>query len=175
MVYVGSASFEDTFIREVVEWVERHPETVTLHVAGNNVSSDVWEWLESRRAPNITYDRGGFPYGALPELLGRFDVGLILYKGNTANFVHNVPNKAIEYLACGLNVWYPIQMDGMEAFHRDHSSLSLRQIDFERLGDVTAAGVVARDTAAGTEFPFTAEAALAPMIAELENVRRQRR
>lgn len=174
MVYIGSASFEDTFIREAAEWVGRHPETASLHVAGNNVSSDVWEWLESMHAPNITFDRKGYAYEALPELLGMFDVGLILYKGNTANFVHNVPNKAVEYLACGLNVWYPIQMQGMAAFHNDNSSLSLRQIDFDRLADMVAGEVADGQTADGSDFPFTAEAALAPLIAELEKLRPQR-
>ncbi len=171
LVYAGSASFDDTFIREAAEWVAGHPGTMSLHVAGNNVSRDVWDWLESLKLPNITTDRAGFDYDALPGLLRHFDVGLIIYKGNTLNFVHNVPNKAIEYLACGLNVWYPIQMEGMRLFRRRFPAEALTEVDFQKLPLLPPTPTVA---GIHDPFPFTAEAALAPLMAELERIERTR-
>jgi len=166
LIYIGSASFEDTFIREAAEWVAHNPGTASLHVAGNNIQPDVWRWLAELGAPNVTSDSSGFEYDELPELLRQFDVGLVLYKGNTANFVHNVPNKAIEYLACGLNVWYPIQMIGMSDFGTQFPAMPEKAFDFGSLPLLAGERLVA-PAGLGDAFPFTAEAALAPMIGEI--------
>jgi hypothetical protein len=170
-IYVGSASFEDAFIREAVEWAAAHPEAVSLHVTGDNVASNVWDWIESLAAANVTVERRGVQYDRLPELLAQFDVGLVLYKGNTLNFVHNVPNKAMEYLACGLEVWYPSEMQGMRDFRALHPELRLVERDFRRLPSQVQR--VDRQRAAG--FPFTCESALAPLIAAIEEAVEERR
>jgi hypothetical protein len=166
LVYVGAASFEDTFIREAAEWVRRHPDVLSLHVTGDNVAADVWEWLESLDAANITTDRKGVDYRLLPSLLSGFDAGLVLYKGNTLNFVHNVPNKATEYLACGLETWYPAEMEGMRAFHESHDDLPMRQLDFRALPSEPPR---ARRRPV-TSFELTCESALEPLIAEINRV-----
>lgn len=170
MVYVGSASFEDTFIREAVMWVIRHPDRASLHVSGNNVRADVWNWIESLGGPNVSIDRSGCDHADLPSLLTQFDVGLVLYKGNTLNFVHNVTNKAIEYLACGLEVWYPPQMTGISRFHETFPAERFREVDFSDpsfpLPNVSPSPPIR------TDFPFTAEAALAPLFAELDKLER---
>jgi hypothetical protein len=135
LIYVGSLSFEDTFIREVCEWVVAHSGEVSLHLCGHNVRPDVWRWIESLEADCISTDPAGCAYDALPELLTQFDVALVLYKGNTLNFIHNVPNKVVEALACGLEVWYPPEMEGMIGFQRDFPELPLRLLDFRRIAN----------------------------------------
>lgn len=165
LVYLGSASLEDTFIDEVARWVAARPNRVSLHVVGDNVSTAVWSLLDSLDADNITTDEHGYEYDALPELLTQFDVGLILYKGNTANFVHNVPNKAIEYLACGLEVWYPPEMEGMRTFREEFPDERVREVNFRDLPAHVPRVVRAR--ARTTEFPFTAEAATRSLFREL--------
>ena len=164
LVYVGSASFEDTFMREAAQWVASNPRDLTLHVTGDNVAPAVWDWLESLNAANISTDRNGIAYSRLPELLAGFDAGLVLYKGNTLNFVHNVPNKAVEYLACGLEAWYPPEMEGMRKFHELHPELRIRQIDYRALP--APWGRVARQPVG--PFPFTCESALAALVREIE-------
>ena len=51
------------------------------------------------------------PFDDLAEVLPRYDVGLILYKGHIPNYVHNVPNKFWEYLAAGLGGIVPSMMN----------------------------------------------------------------
>jgi hypothetical protein len=162
LIYVGSASLEDTFICEIAHWVALHPAQVSLHVCGNNIRADVWEQLRSLKAGNISLDERGADYADLPGLLPAYDVGLILYKGNTLNFVYNVPNKAIEYLACGLEVWYPMEMEGMRSFQRQHPERSLREMDFKNLPAEVPRKVKAKPGAG--PFPFTCETAMAPMV-----------
>ena len=166
MIYVGSASFDDTFIREICTWVANQPEAVSLHVCGNNIRQDVWSWIHSLGAPNITTEPEGVAYEQLPVLLRRFDAGLVLYKGNTLNFVHNVPNKAIEYLACGLEVWYPRQMTGMQNFHLRHPDVRFQQVDFEKMPPMKR--LLAPTAETDREFPFTAETATEPLLVRME-------
>jgi hypothetical protein len=168
LIYVGSASFEDTFIREAVTWVASHPDRASLRVSGNNVEKEVWDWLQGLGSPNITFDPSGCDYSELPDLLTQFDVGLVLYKGNTLNFVHNVPNKTIEYLACGLDVWYPPEMQGMRRFHESFPEERLVQVDFR--DPPASMPAVAPSSGQRRDFPFTCEAAMAPLFAELEKL-----
>ena len=167
LVYVGSASFRDTFIREAVEWVARFPEAVSLHVCGHNIHADVWDWLEGQAFPNVGLERVGVDYDALPDLLSGFDAGLVLYKGNTLNFVFNVPNKAIEYLVCGLEVWYPPEMEGMRLFHGGNPGRKLREIDFKDLPDRVPAPLPGDDR----EMEWTCERAMEPLLARIERAR----
>jgi hypothetical protein len=166
MIYVGSASLADTYILEIGRWAAENATTVSLHVTGDNVAGDVWASLESLGAHNITLDPKGCDYDSLPQLLTKYDVGLVLYKGNTLNFVHNVPNKAIEYLAAGLEVWYPGEMRGMRDFHVTHPQLPLREVNFSTLPYAPPQLLI--HSGAITLFPFTAERALAPLVATIE-------
>ena len=170
LVYVGAASFEDTFIREAVEWVISNPGRVSLYVCGDNIQRNVVDWIRSVGSRDVTINEKGVAYEALASLLPQFDVGLVLYRGNTSNFVHNVPNKAIEYLACGLQVWYPRVMQGMVSFHEQYPAEDLREMEFQSLPAVPPA-VMRRSRS--IPFPFTAERAVAPLMAELGSIESQ--
>jgi hypothetical protein len=164
-LYLGSASVNDTFIAEFAEWISAHRSEATLHVVGNNISSDVWRKLRALNASNISLDESGWAYDTVAERLSDFDVGVILYRGNTQNFIYNIPNKAIEYLAGGLEVWYPPQMLGMIDFHDEFPELRLRRVDFTDLPSAVPAIDLAG--APRTSFPFAAESALRPLIAAI--------
>jgi len=168
LIYVGSASFQDTYIREIVRWVASHPDTVLLHISGYNVAQDAWEWLEKERFPNVTFDANGYEYDELPNILVDFDIGLVLYKGNTTNFVYNVPNKVFEYLACGLDVWYPKEMKGMRNMDWGGINKPL-EIDFQLLTSHHSINYPprARNAHLKPDFPFSAENALLPLLDEL--------
>lgn len=164
LVCVGSLSFEDTFIREVAEWVAARPGELSLHVCGNNVRPDVWRWLAGLAASNITCQPEGCIYQELPELLVRFDVAVVLYKGNTLNFVHIVPNKAVEALVCGLGVWYPRELVGMREFHQQFPDLPMREVDFRDPADGVLEPMASNGVSSGM---FTSEMAMEPLLESL--------
>ena len=58
-------------------------------------------------------------------------------------------------------------MEGMINFHQRHPEEDLREVDFENMPPPPD-GVMPRERT--TPFPFTAEAALTPLVAELEAV-----
>jgi hypothetical protein len=147
--------------------VAARPDQVSLHLCGHNVRPDVWEWIESLKAPHISTQPAGCDYDALPDLLTQFDVALVLYKGNTLNFVHNVPNKAIEALACGLEVWYPPEMEGMIRFHGNFPGLPLRVVDFRRMEDFLPMPLERFDI---DPTAFSAEQAGEPLLQALHGI-----
>lgn len=68
------------------------------------------------------------PYSELPNLLGQFDVGLVLYNGHSDNMRYGVPNKLIEYLRCGLHVVYHSALESVTDFVRAHQLNSVVHI-----------------------------------------------
>jgi hypothetical protein len=166
-LYLGSASLEDTFIGDAAAWVAKNPDACTLTITGNNVARSVWQYVEALNAPNITLHKNGWAYDEIPERLRDFDAGLVLYKGNTQNFIYNVPNKVIEYLAGGLEVWYPREMIATGDFARAHPGLRMSEMDFTRLPSTVP---TVRQVRVHDPFPFTAESAIAPLLAAIEEV-----
>jgi len=162
IICVGSLSFEDTYVREIVTWSAAHGREIQLHLCGYNVHQDVWEWLRKLAAPNVSFDPNGCPYAELPDLLTRFDVALVLYKGNTANFVHNIPNKVIEALACGLEVWYPQEMTTLTRFRDEHPELPLRALAYKDLPDKIPTTCIKRPVSG-----FSAESASAALLSSI--------
>ncbi|MFC1688469.1 hypothetical protein ACFL07_02265 [Pseudomonadota bacterium] len=166
LIYVGAASFEDTYIEEIVRWVAAFPEQVELHVCGYNVAPDVWDWLAKEQFSNVSYDARGYVYEELPTVLENFDIGLVLYKGNTTNFIYNVPNKVFEYLQCGLDVWYPMEMAGIRNF-RFQNPGALYELNFADLSEWSPFAYQPPDGGSVTCSSYTAENAFAPLFEAL--------
>lgn len=136
LVYVGAASIRDTFIREVVQWVQGQRDgSVSLALYINNSDSETDQLLRQAAAEcgRVLLYPGGVPYEQLPQLLCQYDVGLILYRGNTPNYVFNAPNKLFEYLTCGLDVWYPGCMLGVKPYARSDARPQVLETDFQQL------------------------------------------
>lgn len=137
LLYVGAVSLHDTFIAELVEWLRRQPDgQFSLDVFSTNCDGATRDFLHRSAAPNLRFHSEGLPYDTLPDVLPEFHVGLILYKANTTNYVYNETNKLFEYLACGLDVWYPRQMLGIKPHARTNVVPRVIELDFERLDDM---------------------------------------
>jgi len=153
LLYVGAVSLHDTFIAELVEWLRRQRDgQFSLDVYSTNCDGAARDFLNRSAGPNLRFHSEGIPYDTLPDVLPEFHVGLILYKANTTNYVYNETNKLFEYLACGLDVWYPRQMLGIKPHARTHSVPRVIELDFERLDEMPVAQFRSR---AGLPFdPF---------------------
>jgi hypothetical protein len=49
-----------------------------------------------------------------------YDIGVTIYNGHIPNYIYNVPNKILEYLACGLNVWYSSELISTQKFIEEY-------------------------------------------------------
>lgn len=166
LVYVGAASIRDTFVAEVVRWVQNQPTgAVSLDLYVNNSDVQTEQMLRQAEAvcDHLRLYSGGVPYHQLPELLRQYDVGLILYRGTTLNYVYNAPNKLFEYLACGLDVWFPGCMLGVKPYARSHVWPRILETDFQRLAELNLQVLKRRD------LPYepwqgSSEAVLQPLL-----------
>ena len=128
--------------------------------------SEVWDWLEKERFPNVSYDSSGYRYNDLPRILADFDVGLVIYKGNTTNFIYNVPNKMFEYLVCGLDVWFPKEMKGICNFF-NRTPAPILKLDFTSLDKMIPLDSSTAISETFDRTSLTAEQAFAPLLGQL--------
>ncbi len=168
LIYVGAVSFADTFIREFVEWVQASEAgSLVLTLMVNNCHKETQRWLESLDDERITVNTRGIDYSMLPTLLMQHDVGVILYRGTTPNYIYNAPNKLFEYLICGLEVWYPVVMLGVEPYRRDAVNPRVIPVDFEvpQTLDESLAGI--RRDRPNAPWQTTCDEAFRPLISRL--------
>lgn len=138
LIYIGAISLRDTYLEQLLTWFKSiHNNTVTLDLFINNIDSATENFLAQENQPGLTIHLGGVPYDQLPSILSKYDIGLILYRCNSINYVYNAPNKLFEYLSCGLNVIYPQQMLGVAPYARDECSPWVKSVDFEKLPELS--------------------------------------
>ena len=137
MIYVGALSARDTYLPEVLRWVTSMNGRITLDLYSGNVASDAKDCLQQNAGPWICHHAEPVRYPELPDLLRRYHVGLIMYRGTTKNYVHNETNKLFEYLVCGLDVLYPGVVKGIDPHRRDDVRPRVLRADFEHLDDGT--------------------------------------
>lgn len=134
LIYVGSLSLKDTWLEKLCQWLQNQQQVLlTLDVYCYNYSPETRWFLESCQSEIIRFFPEGIDYDSLPDVLPRYDVGLILYKAQTTNFQYNLPNKLFEYLRCGLEVWFPSQMLLMKKMATRTSRPRIMEVDFENL------------------------------------------
>jgi hypothetical protein len=169
LVYIGSLSLRDTYLAEVLHWVAGRPDEYSLDLYALHPPQDVIRFIEALGAPNIGFHPEGVAYDDLPKTLAEYHIGLILYKGNTLNFVYNQPNKLFEYLACGLDVWYPPVMLAIKPLQRDACRPRILSVDFAALESFSPPSAKDRGGLAEALDEYFAEDALAPLQKALDS------
>jgi hypothetical protein len=93
-------------------------------------------------------------YEQLPATLKNYDVGLVIYKPTSDNWIYNAPNKVFEYLACGLDVWFSKTMTFAMTFARENVFPKIIPVDFEKLNAFDFRSAISRDGLSMVENPF---------------------
>lgn len=164
LVYVGAVSLHDTYIREVVRWVKSHAaDQLTLDLFVHSMDARTADFLRAEQSAGLRVVFGGVPYDSLPETLAQFDVGLIIYRCTTTNYVYNAPNKLFEYLVCGLGVLYPQQMLGVAASRQAAAGQRVRSVCYEQIDSLDPA-CLPRGTAAAEDIDCTSESVYGPLL-----------
>ena len=129
LVHVGALSLETMHIEKIVEWVIAQKGLFTLDFYTDNITDDARKFIEGLQNSYIQLHHS-INYFELPKVLIHYDIGLTLYNGHIPNYVFNVPNKVLEYLACGLGVWYPNELISTKKFVLEHEILGCSSIDY---------------------------------------------
>jgi hypothetical protein len=170
LVYVGSLSLRDTFIGPLVDWIRKQSEShVTLDIFAWNTDEETRRFLLESSGSTVRFHESGVDYHRLPELLSQFHAGVILYRCNTINFRYNETNKLFEYLACGLDVWYPPTMLGVRPHQRLHTAPRVLEVDFERLDALDVASVSRRDDLPVEPWTGSCETVLSQLLSAMRS------
>lgn len=132
-VYVGSLSSSTTYVREFCEWVKKQDGKVTFDIYSFNFHQEIKEYLTQLNCQWINFYEEGVAYDNIPNMLDKYDVGLLLYKANSFNFQWNETNKFYEYLICGLDVWYPKEMLFIHEMDKTKFAPKIVEVDFKNI------------------------------------------
>lgn len=166
VVYVGAVNMDTMYVKEFAEWIMKQQGNATWSIYSLNCEEKTERYLVNV-APDLIKMHPGVDYGSLPAVLKKYDVGVILYKGHIMNYVFNAPNKLFEYRACGLAVWFPIDMTGSLPYVTEKTYPEVIALDFNVLKDYSLEKLTNRDALTFQQPVYSAESVLAPLLQNL--------
>lgn len=169
LVYIGALSTQNMYLTELVQWLITLNGKITLDIYSIELRPDVENLLLKFSRAYIRH-LGPIPYDQIPSILPKYDVGLVLYNKNSMNFIYNAPNKIFEYWACGLDVWFSIDL--ISSFkHKTDSNIypSVIPVNFSNLENFAWQYAVQRKDKIFKPSPHYAENVLIPFINKIEN------
>ncbi len=143
VVYVGSVSMDTMYTREFSDWVIEQKGKVIWDIYSFNITDEAKKYLQSQQSGWIRL-KPGVNYDDLPNIFKSYAVGIVLYNGHTHNYVYNAPNKLFEYLACGLDVWFPGLMKASLTYITNRSYPKVVAIDFMKLNQLSLNELIER-------------------------------
>lgn len=130
IIYVGSLNFKDFYLEAFIKWVEAQDGQVYFDIYCLNDDFQLAAYLKAHDI-KLTRFMGNAPYDRLPEILRSYQVGVILYNSTAENTVYSAPNKLFEYVACGLDVWFPEGLKGALEFITTDTFPKIIPVDFK--------------------------------------------
>ena len=168
-VALGSFTLKDTYLGEFCQWVERQNGKAQLDIFSLYFDEETKSFLEQRNPRWIRFHQEGIPYDQIPSLFEKsnFHIGLVLYRCNHINTIHCVSNKVFEYLVCGLDVWYPREMKGTDAYATEGIYPKVLPIDFQCLDELDLPATQSRDGHQYVRSDFNCESVYSDWAAKL--------
>lgn len=130
LVHVGALSLETMYVEKMANWVIAQKGLIALDFYTDNITDEARKFIEGLQNNHIQL-HDSINYFELPKVLIHYDIGLTLYNGHIPNYVYNVPNKVLEYLACGLGVWYPNELISTQKFIEEYKINGCTGINFQ--------------------------------------------
>ncbi|MFM7853106.1 MAG: hypothetical protein ACKO96_14600 [Flammeovirgaceae bacterium] len=132
VVYVGAISIDSMYTKQFVSWVLAQSGKVLFDLYSLYIDPPAIDYFLKLNSDFIRLKQA-VDYKKLPSVLANYDVGIILYKGHIPNYVFNAPNKLFEYLALGLDVWFPIELIGTLEYARSNIKPKILSLDFNKM------------------------------------------
>jgi len=133
-VYCGVLSTENMFLKEFSDYIISQKGDATCDFYVLNCSDQIRAYFASK--DDYLRLKEEIFYFDLPEVLSKYDIGIVLHKGTLLNYKYNLPNKVLEYLASGLEVWCSGQLLTTVQFKDEHKIDKLNIVDFDNLPEL---------------------------------------
>jgi len=169
IVCVGALSLSTMYTKEFSEWVLLQKGAVSWDIYTSNVTDEARAYLQGLKSEWIHLFEG-VPYEQLPEILRIYDVGVVLYKGgHILNHVYSAPNKLFEYIICGLDVLFPLNLIGSRELENRNSLPRVLGQDFTSLDKLTLVELLNHGHFPVRSISYFAEDALKELVNKLIN------
>lgn len=166
IVYVGAFSLDTMFAKEFAECVNQQNGKIIWDIYSLNMTQEATNYFTAFASSYINI-KPGVNYHELPSLLKGYDVGVILYNGHIPNYVYNAPNKLFEYMACGLDVWFPDVMTGCMQYITKNSFPKVLAIDFTQMQNFNIEKEISREGCSIKQYVLFYESGLEEIAKEL--------
>jgi len=130
-VYCGVLSTENMFLKEFTEFILSQNGNATCDFYVLNCSDQIRSYFASTDKCLRLHEE--IYYFDLPKVLSKYDIGVVLHKGTSPNYQFNLPNKVLEYLSSGLEVWCSSQLTTTVQFKKNNNLEQLKIVDFSNL------------------------------------------
>jgi hypothetical protein len=162
MIYVGYTLHNETmFVDEIFDFVKQHKE-FTLDCYLGVIIDDLSEKIKD--AGNRIIIHPAIPNEELPNILPKYSIGLMLYRGHIPNYVYCASNKLFEYLSADLDVWFPKEMKGSYPYITNGTYPKVVKLDFENLDKIDIQDLISREKLEYMPTNYFAEDAFEELI-----------
>lgn len=166
LVYVGSLSTKNMYLKEVVTWVENNNGKIMLDLYSINLNQDVQQFLTENDIKHTTL-KPRVLYDELPEVLSRYDIGIVIYNGGNLNYVYNAPNKLFEYHVCGLDVWFSSDLKTSFDYKTKDTYPKIIDVDFKNLNELDLEKTINRQNLKYKIYDFSFEQVYSTIISNI--------
>jgi hypothetical protein len=163
-VHIGTlGSINGLYIKELLAWINSLSGELTLDLYSFNRSVEI-EILLEKQDKRIIQWKGAAKYSDLPNLLQQYQIGIIMYKASSKNTIYCASNKLFEYLTCGLDAWYPLEMKGTYEYDSPEFWPKVIRLDFSNLKQYNLADLVSRKEGYHRDLRYSCEEASRPLL-----------
>jgi hypothetical protein len=133
IIYVGySVNSKGNYIKELIKWLDSQVINIQLDFYLIDTKTCPTSLFKEYKNMRINL-YNAINYDELPNVLRKYNIGIILYKPTEKNWIYNAPNKLFEYLSCDLDVWFPDTMIGSLEYENLETFPKVVSLDFENL------------------------------------------
>lgn len=163
-VHIGAISTNGMYLKELLdEFGSKSGCTIDFY--SHNFSPEVTNLISGHSNCNIN---GAIDYKNIVQLKGMYDVGLVIYSGESLNFVYNAPNKIFEYLALDLDVWCSNKLVTAKEYERLDCYPKMIMVDFTDFKQFDIEKARSRKDLKYVPSSFTCESVYCELISYLQ-------
>ena len=164
LLHVGSISTKGMYLNELLNEFGSKPQ-FTIDFYSHNISNEVAELISQHSNCKV---KGAIDYSNIIQLKGCYDVGLVLYSGESLNFIYNAPNKIFEYLALDLDVWCSDKLITAKEYERLDCYPKMIMVDFTNFKQFDIENARSRKDLKYVPSSFTYESVYSKLISYLQ-------
>lgn len=153
LVHIGALSNDGMYLQEVLEFFG-DKEGYALDFYSHSKDKLIEKKLTSYS--NVDF-KGSINYNEIVSLKGKYDVGLVLYKGTSLNVAYCAPNKIFEYLGLGLDVWCSDKLITARDYQISETFPKMVMVDYTKLSEDTLKEVISHAGLKFKESPYVYE------------------